>query len=167
VAFLTPGLRFFHQGQFDGRRERASIHLNRAPAEQPDPAVGEFYARLLEVLKHPALRDGAWLLLEPAEAWQGNRTWDGFVCFAWEGPGEDPRDERLLGAVNFQPYQAQCYVHLPFPALAGRAHDLVGQLGPARHRREGDELTGRGLYLDLPAWGHHLFRLDAIEAQGG
>ena len=88
LTFLSPGLRFFHQGQFEGRSKRISIHLNRAPAEPPDPAVGAFYARLLEVLRDPALRDGAWRLLEPAEAWPGNGSWDGFVCFAWEGTGE-------------------------------------------------------------------------------
>ncbi|WP_431267697.1 alpha-amylase family glycosyl hydrolase [Dankookia sp. P2] len=156
LAFLTPGLRFFHQGQFEGRRRRVPIHLDRAPAEPPDPAVGAFYARLLEVLRDPALRDGAWRLLEPTEAWPGNGSWDGFVCFAWEDAGE----ARLLGAVNFQPHQAQCYVRLPMPALGGRMHTLVDLLGPARYRREGDALTGRGLYLDLPAWGYHLFRLD-------
>ena len=102
------------------------------------------------------MRDGAWRLLEPTEAWPGNGSWDGFVCFAWEGAGE----ARLLGAVNFQPHQAQCYVRLPIPALGGRVQTLVDLLGPARYRREGDELTGRGLYLDLPAWGYHLFRVD-------
>jgi hypothetical protein len=163
LAFLTPGLRFFHQGQFEGRRMRVPIHLNRAPAEPPDPTVGAFYVRLLEVLERPALRDGAWQLLEPAEAWPGNPSWDGFVGFAWEGQG----GERLLAAVNFQPHQAQCFLHLPFPALAGRAHDFIDLLGPARYRREGDALAGHGLYLDLPAWGYHLFSLAAVEAPAG
>lgn len=163
VAFLTPGLRFFHQGQFEGRRQRVSIHLNRAPAEQPDPAIGAFYAQLLEALQRPALCDGAWRLLEPDEAWQGNGSWDGFVCCAWEGQS----GERLLVAVNFQPHQAQCYVRLPFLALDGKAYDLVDLLGPARYRRQGEELTGRGLYLDLPAWGYHLFRLEAAETPAG
>ena len=40
----------------------------------------------------------------------------------------------------------------PGPRRAGA--DPVDLLGPARYRREGDELTGRGLYLDLPAWGY-------------
>ena len=121
LAFLTPGLRFFHQGQFEGRRKRVSIHLNRAPAESADPAVGDFYSRVLEVLKSPALRGGAWRLLEPTEAWQGNSTWDGFVCFGWQG-GDG---EHLIGVVNFQPNQAQCYVNLPYLALSGRPHDLT------------------------------------------
>jgi hypothetical protein len=156
VAFLSPGLRFFHQGQFDGRRKHLSIHLNRGPAEPPDPAVGEFYRRLLGVLRRPTLRDGEWRLLAPTEAWQGNGTWSGFIPALWEGKG----GESLTAVVNFQPYQAQCYVRLPTAELAGRSHDLVDQFGPARYRRSGDELIGRGLYLDLPPWGFHLFRLE-------
>jgi glycosidase len=158
LAYLTPGLRFFHHGQFEGRRKRASIHLNRTPEEDADVSVGDFYDRLLDVLKRPVLRDGAWRLLEPTEAWQGNWTWDGFVCFAWNG-----RDgEHLLATVNFQPSQAQCYVRPPFPALAGRSHDLIDLLGASRYRRDGDDLLGRGLYLDLPAWGFHLFSIETV-----
>jgi hypothetical protein len=31
--------------------------------------------------------------------------------------------------------------------------------GPARYERDADDLATRGLYLDLPAWGHHVFEL--------
>ena len=33
VTFFTPGLRFFHQGQFEGRHQRIPVHLRRGPAE--------------------------------------------------------------------------------------------------------------------------------------
>src|SRR5215831_12410660 len=36
ITFLSPGLRFFHQGQFEGRRKRISPHLVRAPKEPTD-----------------------------------------------------------------------------------------------------------------------------------
>ena len=31
ITFLSPGLRFFHQGQFEGRKKRISPHLCRGP----------------------------------------------------------------------------------------------------------------------------------------
>ena len=31
ISFLSPGLRFFHQGQFEGRKKRISPHLVRGP----------------------------------------------------------------------------------------------------------------------------------------
>jgi hypothetical protein len=30
-------------------------------------------------------------------------------------------------------------------------------MGPARYDRAGDELLARGLYLDMPPWGYHVF----------
>ena len=36
VTYLSPGLRFFHQGQLEGRRVRISPHLVRAPTEPVD-----------------------------------------------------------------------------------------------------------------------------------
>ena len=158
LTYLTPGLRFFHHGQLEGRRTRASIHLNRVADEAADAAVTGFYRRLLDALKRPVLREGDWRLLEPVEAWPGNPTWDGFVCFTWDGGGE-----RLLGAVNFQPTQGQCYVRLPFGDFAGRSCDLSDQLGPSRYIRDGGDLIGRGLYLDMPAWKFHLFSVGVAQ----
>jgi hypothetical protein len=50
VTYLTPGLRFFHHGQFEGRRKRISPHLVRAPLESTDEGLRRFYERLLAVL---------------------------------------------------------------------------------------------------------------------
>ena len=36
VTFFAPGLRFFHQGQFEGREARISMHLGRGPDEATD-----------------------------------------------------------------------------------------------------------------------------------
>jgi hypothetical protein len=33
--------------------------------------------------------------------------------------------------------------------------------GPAVYERCGDDRLGRGLYLDLPPWGHRLFEVQA------
>ena len=64
VTFLSPGLRFFHQGQFDGRTTRISPHLVRAPLEPPHEALRQFYDRLLAVLRRPEPREGSWRQVE-------------------------------------------------------------------------------------------------------
>src|SRR5205823_4974166 len=84
ITFLSPGLRFFHQGQFQGRLKRISPHLGRAPDEPINVDLAKFYDRLLAVLRLPAVREGKWQLLECVPAWEGNGTWDGFLAFAWE-----------------------------------------------------------------------------------
>lgn len=155
ITYLSPGLRFFHQGQFEGKRVRISPHLVRGPKEPVDASAQTFYERLLKVLRQPVVRDGEWRLLDCAPAWDGNWTRDGFVAFAWQSPGCDP----LLVAVNYAANQGQCYVRLPFGDLAGRQWRLEDQLGGPDYDRDGNDLAGRGLYLDLPPWGIALYAL--------
>lgn len=155
VTFLSPGLRFFHQGQFEGRKRRISPHLVRAPIEPAEEALQQFYRRLLAVLRQPQVRIGQWQLLECLPAWDGNRTADCFLAFAWQAGGEYP----LLVAINYAPHHSQCYVRLPFPNLAGRAMRLNDLMGPADYVRDGSELASCGLFLDLPSWGYHVFSL--------
>jgi alpha amylase-like protein len=155
VTFLSPGLRFFHQGQFEGWKKRISPHLVRAPEEPVDARLKRFYDRLLSVLRRPALRQGRWQLLECVPAWQGNWTNDCFIAFEWQGPS----DERLIVTVNYAPNQSQCYVKLPFAELAGGRWRLVDQMEEAAYDRDGDDLLARGLYLDTPPWKASVFAL--------
>jgi len=155
ITFLSPGLRFFHQGQFEGRRKRISPHLGRAPEEPVDSDLRQFYERLLAVLRRSAVREGQWQLLECTPAWEGNWTSDCFLAFGWEGPG----GERLLVAVNYAPNQSQCYVRLPFADLGNGKWRFEDQLGGATYDRDGDDLQARGLYLDEPPWRASIFSL--------
>ncbi len=110
LTYFTPGLRFFHEGQLEGRRVKVSMHLGRRPEEPVDPVLQEFYRKLLACLKRPEVRQGRWQLLEVRPAWEGNPTWDRFLAFAWEGEA----GQRLLVTVNYGPTQGQCHVDSPF-----------------------------------------------------
>jgi hypothetical protein len=163
ITFLSPGLRFFHQGQFEGRRTRISPHLVRGPEEAIDQRLEQFYERLLSVLRQPAVRNGEWQLIDCTPAWDGNWTHDSFVAFAWRGAG----GERLLVTVNYAPNQGQCYVRLPFPDLANgrwRLHDLIGDV---TYDRDGSDLQGRGLYLDEAPWRVRAFAIAPVGEPSG
>ncbi len=159
ITFLSPGLRFFHQGQFEGRKKRISPHLVRGPEEPVDQRLERFYNRLLAALRVPAVRNGAWKLLECKRAWDGNWTEDCFVAFAWQGAAE----ERLLVVVNYAPNQSQCYVRLPFANLRERLWQLRDLLSDARYDRNGNELESRGLYLDMAPWQAQVFSIAKIK----
>jgi hypothetical protein len=155
ITFLSPGLHFFHQGQFEGRKKRISPHLCRGPDEPIDQQLEQFYDRLLAVLRHPAVRQGNWQLLACVTAWDGNWTWECFLAFAWQSPAGD----RLLVTVNYAPNQSQCYVRLPFTDLGNCQWRLQDVLGDATYDREGNDLHARGLYLDVPPWQASVFAL--------
>jgi hypothetical protein len=155
ITFLSPGLRFFHQGQFEGRTKRISPHLVRGPDEPVDSRLNDFYRRLLAVLRRPVVRNGNWWLLDCTPAWDGNWTWDCFVAFFWQGAG----DERLLVTVNFAPNRSQCYVRLPFADLGNAQFRLDDVIGDDSYERDGNDLQTRGLYLDESPWRARVFSM--------
>lgn len=158
ISFLSPGLRFFHQGQFEGRQKRISPHLVRAPIEPVDEILKAFYDRLLAILRLPAVRNGQWKLLECSPAWDGNWTNDCFLVSAWEGR----QNQYLVVAVNYAANQSQCHVRLPFAELAGKKWVLQDQLSSNSYEWNGDDLQGRGLYLDLVLWQACAFSLSCL-----
>jgi glycosidase len=98
VTYLSPGLRFFHDGQLDGRRTRISPHLVRAPREVVDPDRRRFYDRLLTWLREPIFRDGEWRLLDTAA--------DALLACEWTLGGA-----RRIIAVNY--WAQPIATHLP------------------------------------------------------
>ncbi len=155
ISFLSPALRFFHQGQFDGRKKRISPHLCRAPDEPVDPVLRQFYDRLLTIMRQSVVRDGNWQLLECAPAWDGNWTNDCFVAFCWQGAD----GERLVVVVNYAPNQSQCRLRLPFEGLGGKSWLLQGQISSDTYERDGNELQSQGLFVDLRPWQASAFAL--------
>ena len=157
ITFLSPGLRFFHQGQFEGRKKRISPHLVRAPDEPVDASLQAFYENLMAVLRQPVFRDGTWRLLEPVLAWDGNWTSDCFIVWSWQ----QDEGERRLVVVNYAGNQSQCYVRIPFADVIGRTVRLKDMMGPASFDRDGNDIASHGLYLDLAPWSYHVFELTA------
>lgn len=87
IAFFAPGMAFFHEGQLEGRKKHASIHLRRRAEEAPDPALGRFYGSLLSLAAH---RRGPMRVLDT--------THPDFIAFT--------RGD-LLVAVNYGPAPAE------------------------------------------------------------
>lgn len=156
ITFLSPGLRFFHQGQFEGARIRMPTHLCRGPVEAVNLDVQEFYARLLRVQKE-TFREGAWSQLQPQPAWPGNWTSDGFVACAWIGEA----GSRHVVVVNYAGNQGQCRLFLPFPELRGRQVRLTDVMGTEVYHRDGSGLADNGLFIDHAPWHFNVFELRA------
>lgn len=154
ATYLVPGLRFFHEGQFEGRRVRVPMHIGRRPGEPEDAALLSFYSRLLDLLQtRDELGDGTFANLEPAPAWEGNRSNESFLSFVWS----NATGRKTLVCVNFAPTRGQCFVRLPIPGLEARDVTLRDLIGDDVFVRSGDELIGRGLYLDMAPWAFHVF----------
>ena len=158
VTCFAPGLRFFHQGQFEGAQVRVPVHLRRAPAEARNADIVAFYDRLLAALTIRRLSQWR-LVADPAAAGLGRQSDVAgfhFVCLAAADGG------RYVVVVNYSDHQGQCRLRLPFDGLAGRQLRLVDIMGSEVYSRDGGDLAEPGLYIDLGAWRYNVFRLDPV-----
>jgi hypothetical protein len=129
LTYLAPGVKFFQEGQLEGRRVRLPVQLCRAPEEPLDGEIARFYAGLLALLRSPPLRHGHWRLLEQGEGHA--------IGYDWSSPRG-----RLVLLVNFGAEPCRLVV----PPLPGR----VLQLDPDGWR---EEAHAPGAELRLPGWG--------------
>ena len=64
-----------------------------------------------------------------------------------------------MSVANLTGEPAQAYIPLALPEFSGKTVRLDDQLDEIAYVRPGDDLLTRGLYVDLPAYGGHLFRV--------
>lgn len=156
LTYTLPGLRLFHEGQFEGWRVKLPVQLGRRPAEGVIGHVETFYQRLLAALRSPVFHEGEWQLLKPTEEWAGNSSYRNIVAHRWSLNGE----HRLV-FVNLSSDRSQALVPIDILTLAGGAWRLDDVLNDTSYVRRGNEMTGTGLYIDLPGYGYHLFEVHA------
>ncbi|MER6350522.1 alpha-amylase [Streptomyces sp. NPDC001634] len=154
VAVATlPGATLWHEGQFEGRRVRLPVFLSRRPQEPVDRALHDFYDRLLPAAA--AVRTGDWRLLD-CTGWPDNDTHRNLLAWSWSDG-----DMRHLVVVNHSDTPSQGRVPLLWPDLRGRPCRLTDLLTTDTYDRDGDELTGPGLYVALDPWHSHVLTVGA------
>jgi hypothetical protein len=107
------------------------------------------------------LRNGSWRLCART-GWPDNANYQNLVAWCWRSA-----KERRVIVVNLSPSQAQGLVLLPWNDLKGRTWRMNDFMSAQQFERDGDELCTRGLYVDLPAWGYHVFDLRTYVQTGG
>ena len=155
VEATVPGMLLVRDGQMQGARADVPIQLRREPDEAPDHDLHDFYCKLLRATDDEAFRTGHAVRLEPLSAWEGNATHEGIVARLWIGQHRQLR----LSVANLTGEPAQAYIPLALPEFSGKTVTLDDQLAETAYVRPGDDLLTRGLFVDLPGYGHHLFRV--------
>jgi hypothetical protein len=150
VAISTlPGLRFYHDGQFEGRRVRVPVQLGRSLNEPPDDAVASYYRRLLDIVRRSVFHDGAWKLraVNPLdESSPQILAWD------WRlGP------ELILVVVNLGASAAQASVVVGDDWMPGEVFALEDLLAGKTYTWRRTDLETEGLYVRLEGGQAHIF----------
>jgi hypothetical protein len=148
-----PGARLFHEGQFEGRKIRLPVFLNRRPPEPVDVDLQNFYHTLLAAVAHPVFKKGAWRLCE-RYGWPDNQSYLHLVAWGWR-LGED----RRLIIVNLSEVRSQALVIIPWEDVAGRPWRLTDDFSGEIYVRDGQELRQPGLFVDLEGWRFHFLQI--------
>ncbi len=144
-----PGITLWHDGQAEGREVFVPVFLGRRPEEPPDDALATWHRDLWAAVG--PVRDGVWTRRE-VTGWPDNATAEGMLAWTWTAD-----DALSLVVVNLTGQEADGVVHVGHASSAGSRWLLKDLLGEASFVRSGDDLADGGLYVDLPAWGAHVF----------
>lgn len=124
AAILTatlPGMRFFHEGQLEGRRKRISVLLGRRPQETPDPDAQAFYATLFELLALPMIKHGRWSIV-PVISERGGVL---ARCLAWIWQDETTA-VLTFANISGQPHD----VHVDLSQLSATCFEKIYESAP-------------------------------------
>lgn len=155
VVATLPGLSFFHDGQFEGKRLRIPVQLVREPEETPDPGLMKFYDRLLAVVNQAAFHEGEWRLLDARSAWTGNKSHRNLLAWMWHYRGAIK-----IVAANYSASAAQGRLRLPLE-FARSEIIFEDELSGAAYTSRADEVHSQGLYVALEPWRSHILSVVA------
>lgn len=146
-----PGMKLFHEGQFEGRNIRLPVFLSRRRYESTDSALSKFYEALLHAVDRPAFREGKWSLCERT-GWPDNASSQNLIAWNWVKD-----DERYLIVVNLSDVRSQAKVQVRWPDAGGGAWILSDVTSGTTYERDGDEMVSPGFYVELGPWNYHFF----------
>jgi len=168
TAFATliatlPGLRFFHQGQFEGRTIHLPMPLNAAAHEKKDTQLETTYANILHIASADVFHGGLWTLLQVQPHLQAQPDSDGtheqLIAYTWRDAGE----YRLV-VVNLSEWTAQGRLFIADQLkMDGDGQDrqctLDDLLNDTSYMRSYGDLLHNGLYVRLDGYSAHVFSI--------
>lgn len=150
VMGTLPGMRFYHQGELEGRRIRLPITLRAAAAETPDPFASAFFHKILRITKEECFHTGAWSLLEVVS--EGDDSAGNLIVYEWRSP-----NAWKVIAVNLAGFAAQARVKLGSRVSPDAQYNFSDEINEVVYPRSGRELFDIGLFVRLDAGQAHLF----------
>ncbi len=152
ITYLTPGMRFFHQGQMQGWKSKLSVHLCRRKIEKGDRDIKGFYNSLLTLLKNDLFRNGKWKLLDISEKDGQEITEPSLIAFEWTG-----KKDRTVVVVNYSPEVATGLIEMG--TGTGTGEELGVGVGNGGEGTREVIIKGGKTALHLEPWEVRIFSL--------
>jgi len=149
IVATLPGMKLFHEGQFEGRRVRLPVFLRRRPEEVANQELQYFYQQLLNATDRACFRDGHWTLCERS-GWPDNFSFRNILAWNWQKD-----NQRYLIVVNFGDSSSQARLRLPWSEAVEGGWLLQDAISGTIYERSADQM--QGLFVNLGPWKYHFF----------
>lgn len=151
IISTIPGMKFYHDGQFEGKKIKLPVQLGRESKEKFNLTVQNFYTKILEITKHPIFNEGDWEQLEPISAGGDNQSFQNMCSWRWTLGTE----ERII-VVNYSESTSQCRLKIQMRSFAPKII-LIDLLTEEIYKRSPEEIKSIGLFIELKAYNMHIF----------
>lgn len=102
IISTIPGMRFFFDGQTEGKKIKLPTQLGREPKESIGKTVSTFYEKLFQLLKNEIFSLGEWELKEALPGWEKDRTYENLLTWMWTY-----NSKRCLVVINYANVSSQ------------------------------------------------------------
>lgn len=151
IISTIPGMHFYFDGQFEGKKIRLPIQLGREPEEQPQNDLIEFYDKLLTITSDEVFKKGNWKLLQPLPSWHNNNSYLNMLAWQWEF-----NSQKRLVVVNYSSITSTCRLKLDVSQYP-ESFEIKDLLNDQTYIRSSEEVYHIGLYIELKPYQSHIF----------
>jgi Alpha amylase, catalytic domain len=150
-----PGMRFYHQGELEGRRIRLPISLRISADEPADPVSEAFFRKILQITQEHVFHEGEWKLLELVP--EGDASPDSLMVYEWRS-----MSAWKVIAVNLTGRAAQGRLRLGDRVSPTKQYIFYDELNDVKYPRSGEELHNLGLFIRRDGFQAHVFDVTAV-----
>lgn len=153
IMSTIPGMKFYFDGQWQGKSVHIPVQLGRAPQELLLPNIQAFYQRLLSIISDKHFFHGVWTLLDVQSSGWDNPTYQSLLAWEWRGTVN-----HYVVVVN---YSDEVSTGRIFTEWAGYDEQLILEdlLDGQRYERQLHQLNHEGLYIILSNFHCHIFKV--------
>jgi len=151
MLFTLPGARLVYDGQLQGARIKLPVQLARRPLEEPSAPLEAWYKHLMACALRTGVETDFWGLCPVRPLDVAPNPW---IAYQWR-----LGQAQWLVVVNFSPYPAQGQVEIPGFDFGNSPWNFADTLNHKTYTHANEDLRKFGLYVALPGWESHLFRI--------
>lgn len=151
TVWTLPGMRFLQDGQKQGCDLRKPVQIAVQKPYKTDDRLKTKYEILLKFADEDVMHEGIFRILKAQSCDEKNPVPDGFLAWSWELHGKI-----RIAVINFS---AQTVAgRLPMKIKTSYTTiEILDLIDGSLYKRDADQLTSPGLFIQLNPWQVHLF----------